>query len=49
MYLQSFARGPLIVMSTKEIFISSNSEADASGLLENLEEIFPRYYTNSDG
>ena len=28
--------------------ISSNSEANVSELLENLEEMFPLYYTGSD-
>ena len=27
---------------------SRNSEANTTELLENLEEMFPRYYTNSD-
>ena len=40
--IQSFVRGP------DSSRFSSNSEAKASKLIENLEEMFLRYYMDSD-
>ena len=39
------------LISSEEAFLpifSTNSEAAASELVENLEEMFPRYYMDSD-
>ena len=37
-----------LTLETRELLQSSNSETSASELLENLEEMFPRYFLDDD-
>ena len=47
--IQLFVHNPLTSISNKETSLRffSDSEADTSELLENLEEMFPEYHINS--
>ena len=51
-YIQSFVHDQIATVSNKVntsfFSFSSNSEASASELLENLEEMLPQYYNESD-
>ena len=40
----SFVHDLLITISNEETFLQDSEEAFASELLENLQEMFPRYY-----